>query len=156
EQLAQRDSATRAFGMREHLVLEPLSRGFSPLRQAFGDPLRALMVSVGFILLIACANLAGLQLARNAARSHEIAIRLSLGAGPERLIRQMLTESVTLASIGGALGLVVAHWGTLALLRLASSGTRAIPLGATLDSRVLLFAFAVSLVTGLLFGLAPA
>ncbi len=154
--LASRDSVQRAYGMREHLSLEPISRGFSPLREEFGDPLRTLLVSVGLILLIACANLAGLLLARSAARTHEIAIRVSLGARPGRLVRQALTESLTLAMVGGVLGMAVAQFVTKALLRLASSGTRAIPLDAALDARVLLFAFAITIVAGILFGLAPA
>jgi predicted permease len=154
--LADRDSASRASGLRQHVTLEPISRGFSPLRQEFGDPLRALMASVGLILLIACANLAGLLLARSAARSHEMAVRASLGAQPGRLVRQALTESVTLAIVGGLLGLGVAYLVTQALLRLASTGTRAIPLDASLDARVLAFAFGLTIVAGLLFGLAPA
>ena len=155
-ELVGRDSASRADVLRERLELEPISRGFSPLRQSFGDPLRALMVSVALILLIACANLAGLLLARGAARAHEIAIRASLGAGSGRLVRQALTESLTLAAIGGLCGLVVARLSTAALLKLASTGTRAIPLAAALDGRVLLFALAITLAAGLLFGIAPA
>ena len=156
QELIGRDSASRADVLRERLELEPISRGFSPLRQSFGDPLRALMVSVALILLIACANLAGLLLARGAARTHEIAVRASLGARSGRLVRQALTESLTLAAIGGLCGLVVAHWSTAALLKLASNGIRAVPLNATLDGRVLLFALAITLGAGLLFGIAPA
>lgn len=154
--LAVRDSASRAHGMRERVVLEQMSRGFSFLREQFGDPLRALMASVAMILLIACANLAGLVMARSASRSHEIAVRVSLGARPWRLVRQTLTETLTIATLGGALGLVVAYWTTGVLLRMASSGTRAIPLNAQLDGQVLAFAFGVTLLAGLLCGLAPA
>jgi predicted permease len=153
---ADSDSSERAHGMRERVELEDMSRGFSFLRDQFGDPLRALMASVGLILLIACANLAGLVLARSAARTHEIAVRVSLGARPGRLIRQTLTESLTLAALGGAVGLVVAYWTTRALLRLASTGTRAIPLDAQLDARVLMFAVGITILAGLLCGLAPA
>ena len=156
EAMADEDSVSRAYGMREHVVLEPLSRGFSFLRQQFGDPLRALMAGVGVILLIACANLAGLLLARGAARTHEMAVRVSLGARPGRLIRQTLTESLTLSLAGGAVGVAIAHWFTGVLLQLASAGSRAVPLDTTLDARVLGFAFAVTMAAGLLFGLAPA
>jgi predicted permease len=151
-----RDTASRNKALRQQLALEPLGRGFSPLRDEFADPLRTLMLSVGIVLLIACANLAGLLLARAASRTHEITVRVALGARPGRLMRQVVTESLTLAMIGGVLGLVVAHWMTRALLRLASSGSRPIPLDASLDASVLAFAFGVTLVAGLLFGLAPA
>jgi predicted permease len=154
--LADRDSSARAYGLKERVALEPIPRGFSPLRQQFGDPLKLLMVGVGLILVITCANLAGLLLARSASRSHEIAVRVSLGARAGRLIRQALTESLTMAMIGGALGLLVAHWTTGLLLTLASTGTRAIPLDAVLDARVLAFAFAITLAAGILFGVAPA
>jgi predicted permease len=142
--------------LRERLELEPLSRGFSRLRGAFADPLKLLFLSVGAILLIACANLAGLLLARSAARTHEIAVRVSLGARPGRLIRQVLTESMTLALVGGALSILVSYWGSRALLRVASSGASAIPLDVRIDSRMLLFSLAITLLTGMLFGLAPA
>ena len=141
---------------RERLELQPLSKGFSGLRQSFRDPLKLLFLSVAAILLIACGNLAGLLLARSAARTHEVAVRISLGARPGRLIRQVLTESLTLAIVGGALSLPVAYWGTRALLRIASSGSSAIPLDVPVDARMLLFALGVTLFAGVLFGLAPA
>ena len=155
-ELAERDSASRAHGMREHVGLEPIGRGFSFVRDTFGDPLRALMVGVALVLLISCANLAGLLLARGASRTHEITVRVSLGARPGRLIRQALTETLTLAAIGGGVGLVVAQWATRALLRLASSSGSAIPLDVPLDGRVLAFALGASLVTGILCGIVPA
>jgi predicted permease len=156
EQFANRDSAARAYGMREHIVLDPIPRGLSSLRGQFSDPLRILLASVGLILLIACGNLAGLLLARSAARNREFAVRVSLGASPGRLVRQILTESILLSVIGGLLSLAVARWGTSALLVLASSGAQAIPLTVKLDARVLGFAFAISIATGVVFGLAPA
>src|SRR5207249_3780237 len=98
------------FALKERAILEPIPRGFSPLRDQFGDPLKLLMVSVVLVLVITCANLAGLLLARSASRTQEIAVRVSLGAQSGRLVRQALTESLTMAMIGGTLGLVVAQW----------------------------------------------
>ncbi|HYC51000.1 MAG TPA: FtsX-like permease family protein, partial [Gemmatimonadaceae bacterium] len=126
------------------------------VRNEFGEPLRVLMASVALILLIACANLAGLLLARGAARTHETAVRISLGARPGRLVRQALTESLTLAMIGGVAGIVLSHWMTAALLRLGSSGTRPIPLDVSVSVPTIIFALLVTIGTGALFGVAPA
>ena len=114
------------------------------------------MATAGIVLLIGCANLASLLLARGTSRSREFALRLSLGARRGRLVRQMLTESVALACLGGAVALGVAVWGSAALLRLASSSGRGIPLDVALDWRLLGFTAGVSLLTGLAFGLTPA
>jgi len=121
------------------------------------QPLYLMMMAVALVLLIACANIAGLLLARSAARTREIAVRLTLGARRGRLISQLLVESLLLSTLGGALGLVVAHWGAQALWSLANrDGSGPPPFNPHLDWRVLIFTAAIALVTGVLFGLAPA
>src|SRR5439155_10944172 len=129
----------------------PAGRGLDRLRNRYATPLFLLLGMVALVLLIACANVAGLLLARANARQREIAIRLSLGAGPSRLIRQFLTESVLLALVGGTAGLVCASWINAALVALLTTADSPLPLTLRLDGRVLMFTAATSVVTGLLF-----
>jgi predicted permease len=139
-----------------HLQLLPASQGISDLREGFAQPLKVLMWAVGLVLLIACANLATLLLARATGRHKEISVRLAMGGTRSRVIRQLLTESILLSTIGGVLGLLVANWGTQALLALIASGDNPTALDVRPDPRVLLFTVAASVLTGILFGIAPA
>ena len=138
------------------LLLIPAAAGISSIRDDFSTPLYLLMGMVGLLLLIACANVANLLLARAAGREKEIAIRVSLGASRGRLIRHLLTESALLSLGGGVIGLLIASWAGSLMLGLAPADIPVAGIAADPDGRVLGFAFAISLVTGLLFGSVPA
>jgi macrolide transport system ATP-binding/permease protein len=138
------------------LILNPGAEGLGSLRRQYSKPLYVLLLMVALILGIACANIANLLLARAAARRREMAVRLSLGAGRFRIVRQLLTESVLLASLGGALGVLFAIWGVRSLTFLLSHGQENFTLHAELNWNVLGVTAALSVLCGLLFGLAPA
>jgi predicted permease len=138
-----------------HLKLEAGGVGYTRLRQQFRQPLFILMATVGLTLLIACVNVANLLLARAAARRKEITMRLALGAGRFRLLRQLLTESVLLSLLGGAVGLLFARVFLRGLIIYLPQQSQT-ALDVAPDARVLAFTLAVSVITGLLFGLAPA
>jgi putative ABC transport system permease protein len=138
------------------LLSVPAATGTSYLRTQFKRPLDILMGVVGLVLLIACANIASLMLARASARHKEIAVRKALGASRARLIRQLLTECLLLSTAGAGLGILFARWGTLLLVRFISTGDNQVFLDLSFDWRILTFTAAVAIFTGLLFGALPA
>src|SRR5262249_29968423 len=139
----------------QHVDVTPGGTGFSSLRQRFTQPLLLVFGMVAVVLLICCANIANLLLTRAAARAREIGVRLAMGAGRARLVRQLLTESMLLALLGAACGAVLAIWVTGLLLQLASAGPNPIPLDVHPDTRVMFFTLGITMITALLFGLAP-
>src|SRR5438876_3667684 len=136
--------------------LTPAATGLSQLREQFSKPLSILMSVVAIVLLIACANIANLMLARATARQREIAIRMAVGATRWRLIRQLLSESLVLSILGGALGLVIAQWAARLLLMMVSNGPQPAPIEVTLDFWVLAFTSVIAVATALIFGIVPA
>ena len=136
--------------------LAPASDGINDLRDQYEKSLTMLQLIAAFVLVIACANLANLMLVRGVARRQELSVRSALGASRSRLVREMLVESIALALFGGALGLFVAYVGVKAILAIVMRGVIVNPLSASPSLPVLLFAFGVSAITGVLFGIAPA
>jgi putative ABC transport system permease protein len=153
---APADTPANSGFFRQKTELLPAGNGFSPLRSQYSSPLYVLMGLVGLILLVACANVANLLLARGAARQREFAVRLAAGAGRARLIRQLLTESLLLSTVASVVGVLFAVWDTQVLVSLISSSANPVLLDLRPDAPVLLFIVTVTVLTTLLFGLAPA
>lgn len=141
---------------RAHLVLTPGGAGIQTMQEGYASSLKLLMWTAGLVLLIACANVANLLVARGTGRKAEMSIRTALGAGRVRIVRQLLTESLLLAGVGGSAGIAVAYAGTRMLLTLAFTDTTTLPIHASPSPVVLGFACGLSLLTGVLFGVAPA
>jgi predicted permease len=140
----------------DHIELMPAARGLGGLRRRFSKPLTALMILAALVLLAACVNTANLMLAKAMARQRDFAVRLTIGAGRGRLIRQSLTESLALVGAGAALGLACSHLGETALAAFFAEGNNQIVLNLSLNIRVLLFTMGVALLSGLAIGIAPA
>lgn len=141
---------------KQHVVVVPGGGGIQNMQQETGKGLKMLMILSSVVLLIACANIANLLLARSTARRADIAVRMAMGAGRRRVIRQAITESILLSCFGGLAGLGIAYAGSRTILALAFPDARHLPISASPSPLVLGFAFLVSLITGVLFGLAPA
>ena len=150
------DAKGQANFLKQVLLTAPAAVGVSGLRRVFAKPLGILMAVVGLVLLIACANIASLMLARSASRHKEIAVRQALGASRARLIRQLLTECVLLSTAGALLGILFARWGAALLVRYISTARHQVFLDLSLDSRVLGFTAVIAALTGILFGVLPA
>jgi predicted permease len=153
--LATRPNLAASEIAKQHVVIVPAGGGIQNLQQGAGTSLKMLMILSTFVLLIACANIANLMLARATTRHAEVAVRMALGAGRRRVIRQILTESVLLSCMGGLAGLAVAYVGAREILDLVFPGATNIPIEASPSLPVLGFAFLASLAVGMLFGAVP-
>ena len=141
---------------KQHVVTVPAGGGIQNLQLETGRALRMLMILSSVVLLIACANIANLMLARSTSRRADVAVRMAMGAGRGRLMRQVITESILLSCIGGLAGLALAYLGSQTIITLAFPESRNIPIQASPSLAVLGFCFLVSVVTGMIFGMAPA
>jgi predicted permease len=155
DKFASSEEDRRSF-LDHRIELEPGGTGYSNVRRKFQRTLFLLTTTAGLVLLIACANLAGLLLARGTARQREFNIRAALGAGRLTLLRQLGTESLLLAGIGGVIGLFLAQWGVRLLANFIPGYGETVHLTLTSDLRILMFTFVISVFTGMLFGLIPA
>ena len=153
EHVTQKDLADL---QKTHVPLTSIANGLNALRDQFSQPLKILMALTGVVLLIACANIANLLLARSTARAREFAVRQALGAKRSRLVRQLLTESLVLAAAGGIFGIILAIFADHMLLHMVSTGTDTLPLDVSIHMRLLLFTLTVTVSTALLFGTLPA
>jgi putative ABC transport system permease protein len=146
----------RKFHLDRRFELLPGATGYSSIRRDYAAALYALMAAVGVVLLIACANVANLLTSRASARRKEIAIRMAIGAGRGRLIRQLLTESLLLSSMGAVLGVLFAEWASRMLVHFLDTSNSTVVLDLSIDLRILAFTTGVGVATGILFGLVPA
>ncbi len=155
--LADMSSQQKEYLPKQEFHLSPGGAGITDMREQYEDDLRLLMIAAGCVLLIACANLANLLLARGLKSRQQTSVRVALGASRGRLVRKALTESLLLGFVGGAAGLLVAYGGASLILHLAFTGPHFyVPIDASPSMPVLAFAFGVSMLTGVLFGIAPA
>jgi len=148
-------NAKSFLGVKQKYFVESGAKGFSSVRRTFHAPLITLLIGVALLLCIICANVANLLLARSIARGRELSVRLALGAGRGRLVRQLLTEASVLAAISAAVGLLIAWWASRALLALAASGVP-FTVSVSFDTRILAFTLVVTIGSVMLFGLVPA